>query len=262
MIGGGPAGIMAAATAVERGHEVTLVERETELGGTVRYSKDDALKYDLARYLRYIQRRAERLAEDGKLDLRLGTEATPELVDELAPDNVIVATGASCLPPSFIPGWERSRHVLDAYLDKSVIEGDEIVIIGGGLSGVEAALYMADLGKKVTVLEKFDKMPGVGMSYGWGVLAKLEELNVPVLEHVDVQEITADAVIYIEDGEEKSVKADSVFYAVGMKSNRELYHQIAGKAPFVDIVGDARQVARIGEAVSQAYFAALDIGNF
>ena len=262
VIGGGPAGIMAAATAVERGHEVTLVERETELGGTVRYSKDDALKYDLARYLRYIQRRAERLAEDGKLDLRLGTEATPELVDELAPDNVIVATGASCLPPSFIPGWERSRHVLDAYLDKSVIEGDEIVIIGGGLSGVEAALYMADLGKKVTVLEKFDKMPGVGMSYGWGVLAKLEELNVPVLEHVDVQEITADAVIYIEDGEEKSVKADSVFYAVGMKSNRELYHQIAGKAPFVDIVGDARQVARIGEAVSQAYFAALDIGNF
>jgi len=258
VIGGGPAGVMAAGTAAERGHDVTLVEKGSELGGTARYAKDDALKYDLARYLRYIQARGA----SGLFKVMLNTEATPELVEELAPDHVIVATGATPLPPTFIPGWERSRHVLDAYFDKSVIEGDNIVVIGGGLSGVEAALYMADLGKKVTVLEKFDKLPGVTGCYGWGVLGKVAELGVPVLEHVDVQEITADAVRFIDNGEEKEIRADSVFYAVGMRSNRELYYAIADKAPFVDIVGDARQVARIGEATSQAYFAALDIGTF
>lgn len=258
VIGGGPAGVMAAGTAAERGHDVTLVEKGDKLGGTARYSEEDALKQDLARYVRYMQARGEW----GGFKVMLNTEATPELVEELAPDHVIVATGATALPPTFIPGWERSRHVLDAYYDKSVIEGDDVVIIGGGLSGVEAALYMADLGKKVTVLEKFTKMPGVGMGYSWGVIGKCEELEVPVLEHVDVLEITADSVRYVEDGEEKTVKADSVFYAVGMKGNRELYYAIADKAPFVDIVGDARAVARIGEATSQAYFAALDIGTF
>ena len=264
VIGGGPAGVMAACTAVERGHEVTLVEREAELGGTVRYAENDGLKYDLARYLHYMQRRAAKLAEAGKLDLRLGVEATPELVDELAPDHVIVATGAQALPPTFIPGWESTRHVLDAYFDPSVVAGDEIVVIGGGISGVEAALYMADMGKKVTVLEKFEKLPGVGTCYGWGVVDKAAELGVEILEHVDVKSVGADGTVaYADaDGGEHQIAASTVFYAVGMRSDRELYRQIADKAPFVDLVGDAKQVARIGEATAQGYFAALDIGMF
>ena len=90
----------------------------------------------------------------------------------------------------------------------------------------------------------------------------VEKYGVTLIEHADVQEVTDEGVIYEMNGEKVLQKADSVFYAVGVRSNNELFCQIADKAPFVDIIGDAAQSARIGEAVAGGYFAALDIGSF
>lgn len=258
VIGGGPAGIEAAVTAAERGHAVTLCEKTGSLGGTVRYAAHDELKPDLRRYLAYIVRRAERSG----VDILLNTEATPELAARLKPDHIIVAAGAEPIPPTFIAGWQRSRHVLDIYFHPETVKGDNIAIIGGGLSGVEAGLHLAALGKKVTVLEKFKCLSNCGTTYGWGVMYAVEKYGVSLINDASCLEITADGVVYEKDGEKMLQRADSVFYAVGMRSRRETYLALADKAPFVDIVGDARAVARIGEAVGSGYFAALDIGTF
>ncbi|MGI6217216.1 MAG: FAD-dependent oxidoreductase [Coriobacteriales bacterium] len=260
VIGAGPAGVEAAATAADRGHEVTLVEKLGEVGGTVRYAENDKLKPDMQRYLAYMRHRVDR----AEIKLMLNTEATPELVESLAPDHVIVATGATAVAPKFISGWERAHHVMDAYLDPNTIKGDNIVVIGGGLAGAEAAVYMGEMGKKVTILEKFTSLAGVGTCYGWGVMDAEKRYGVELREHVSCTEIGDGYVKFTDDetGAEEELNCDSVFYAVGMRSDRDLYYKIADKAPFVDLIGDSKQVARIGEATAGGYFAALDIGTF
>ena len=258
VIGGGPGGVMAALTAAERGHDVTLVERKGKIGGTLLYAEDDELKPDLQRYVKYLQT----TAASGKFRVLLNTEATPEFVAEQKPDHIIVATGANPTVPAEIPGIARAHGVLDVYYHPELAEGDDIVIIGGGLSGVETAAWLAARGKHVTVLEAFTCLAGVGTSYAWGVMYAVDKYGVTLKEHVNVKEITEDAVVYEEDGAKRRVPASAVFYATGMKADRGLYLQIAQAAPFVDIIGDARMPARIGEATAEGYFAALDVGTF
>ena len=259
VIGGGPGGIKAAVTAAQRGHTVTLLEKEEVLGGTIRYAKDDDLKPDLKRYLQYIQKLPELYPN---ITVKLGTEATPELVESFQADHIIVATGGEPITPNFIAGWEKAQNILESYFHPENIKGEEVVIIGGGLSGVEAGAHLASLGKKVTVLEKETCLSDVGTSYGWGVMLAVEKYGVSLIDHADVLEITDEGVRYGMAGKEILKKADAVYYAVGMKSNNKLFYEIADKAPFVDLIGDAAQIARNGEAVADGYFAAIDIGPF
>ncbi len=261
--GGGPAGCSAALTAAARGHEVILCEAGNELGGMIRYAVFDPLKPDLHRYYDYLLHRVRKEAESGRIDLRMNTAVTPELADELHPDHILVATGSEAIPPTFIPGWERAHHVLDAYFRPETVEGEELVVIGGGLGGVEAALYLCDLGKKVTVLEKAACLTGVGYCYGRGVRDTIAKYGLPLVDGATVTEITPDAVRYTDNsGQEHLLKAESVFYAVGMKSRKDLYYQLWDKAPFVELIGDCRRPARIGEAVGDGHFAALDVGTW
>jgi len=258
VVGGGPGGVMAACTAAERGHEVTLCEKADAIGGTLRYAEGDPMKPDLDRYRAYLVRRAEK----ADITVKLNTEVTPELVETMQPDHVIVATGSQPVVPRFLKGYEKAHHVLDAYFKPETVKGDKVVVIGGGLSGVEAAIYLANLGKQVTVLEMLTCLSNVGTTYGWGVMMKVDELGVQLVNGAKVTEITDTGVKYSKDGEDLEIPADCVFYGIGQKSDRTLYTEIAQKAPFVDLVGDCRKVGLVGDAVHNAYFAALDIGSF
>ena len=258
VIGGGPGGIEAAVTAAKRGHTVTLLEKEKELGGILRYAKEDTLKPDLQRYLAYIQKLPFLYPN---IKVELGVEATAENVDSYKADHIIVATGGDPVAPTFLEGWEKAKDILEAYFHPEDT-GKEVVIIGGGLSGVEAAARLASLGKKVTVLEKEKCLQDVGTSYGWGVMLAVEQYGVTLIEHADVLAVTEEGVRYAMAGKEIVIKADAVYYAIGRKSNSQLFTDIALKAPFVDLIGDAAKIARIGEAVAGGYYAALDIGTF
>lgn len=258
VIGGGPGGIEAAVTAAKRGHTVTLLEKEKELGGILRYAKEDTLKPDLQRYLAYIQKLPSLYPN---IKVELGVEATAGNVDSYKADHIIVATGADPVAPTFLEGWEKAKDILEAYYHPEDT-GKEVVIIGGGLSGVEAAAHLASLGKKVTVLEKEKCLQDVGTSYGWGVMLAVEQYGVTLIEHADVLAVTEEGVRYAMAGKEIMIKADAVYYAIGRKRNSRLFTDIALKAPFVDLIGDAAKIARIGEAVAGGYYAALDIGTF
>ena len=259
VIGAGPGGIAAAVTAARRGHTVTLLEKKDVIGGTTRYAKNDSLKPDLQRYIRYLEK-LPYLYDN--ITVRLNTEATPELVDSLKPDHIIVATGGKPIAATFIKGYEKAHEILDCYFHPETCQGENIVIIGGGLSGAEAGAYLASEGKKVTILEKFTSLANCGNSYKRGVLLALNTYGVKMIDGADVREVTDEGVVYVMDGEEILQKADTIYYAVGMRSDNELFCRIADKAPFVDIIGDAAQSARIGDAVAGGYYAALDIGTF
>jgi len=256
VVGGGPAGMQAAITAAERGNDVTLCEKSDALGGLLKFTDNDSLKVDLKRYKQYLVR----MTNKRRINVLLNTEVTDELIERLNPDTIIVATGSAPVTPA-IKGIENARHATEVYFADAG-KGDEIVMIGGGLVGVETAMHLANLGKKVTVLEMAnDVAVDAGPVYKIGMLWRAEQLGVNIVTGAAVTEIGAGEVVYTKEGAEVQVKADEVLYAVGMKSKDETYFDLAMKAPHVVPVGDCKTVGKVAGAVHSAYFAALAVGR-
>ena len=260
VIGGGPSGMQAALTASKRGHSVTLVEKTGSLGGLIRYTDTDALKPDLRRFKNYLIRQIEKSG----VKVMLNTEADEKLVAELKPDHIVVATGSFPTVPTFIKGYEYAHDITDVYFHPETVKGDRILFIGGGLSGVETGLHLRTLGKEVIVIELDEILMGdlVGQCYRRGVKYAIGKYGMEIHEHTRCTEITPEGVKCIKDGEEIFIPADSVFYGIGMTPIRDVYFKVAGMAPFVDLVGDAREPATVCNAIQSAYSAAMDIGTF
>ena len=254
--GGGPAGLAAAVTAAKRGHRVVLCEKSGRLGGRINFADADSLKIDLQRYKAWLIRQAEKAA----VEIRLNTEVTPELVRALEPDHIIVAAGAETVAPK-IPGVGLARHALAAYEDPKSV-GSRVVIIGGGLVGVECGMHLANTGHDVTVLEAQEEaIRDAGPVYKIGLMAKVKELGLKIETGVKVLEIGSEGVRCETDGKEAFLPADTVLYAVGMRSRVETYLDLAPLAPHVDLIGDCRQPGKLLGAIHGGYFAALDVGR-
>jgi len=255
--GGGPAGMKAAITASRSGHEVTLCEKSGALGGLLKFTETDSMKTDLRRFTEYLIRQVEKSG----VKVVLNTEVDAGLVRELAPDHIIVASGSTPIIPAFIKGYENARPAQDVYFAPESIKGDKIVIIGGGLVGVEVGLHLCNIGKNVTVLEMESAFArDAYMTYLRGIMFAIDKLKPNIITEAKCKEITKSGVSYEKDGKEIFAKADSVFYAVGMQSNDRLYFDLQGEALFVDMIGDCKKVGKVTGAIHSGYFSALDIG--
>lgn len=156
VVGGGPAGIEFACTALERGHRVTLYEKSGRLGGRVVAGSVPLIKYDIANYLKYLEGQVEKAQESGALQLLLETEATPEQLKAGGYDSIVFANGTrNACPP--IPGIDQIATVqaTDLLLHPERLEGAKTVaVVGGGVVGCETAYWLAyEQGKKVRVIE-------------------------------------------------------------------------------------------------------------
>ena len=255
--GGGPAGIQAAITASQRGHEVILCEKSGELGGLLRFTDTDSLKHDLRRYKGFLVRRVQA----SNVKIFLNTEVTDEVVEQFHPDSIIVATGSEPIVPTFIKGIENACHATDAYFNPENVKGDRIVMIGGGLVGVEAGMHLQNTGKKVTVLEMMDEYAlESGFCYRAGLMRTVDELGLTVITGAKCKEVTSSGVVYEKDGKEFTAEGDTVLYAVGMQSCEQPYFDLYDKAPFVYEIGDCKKVGKVDGAIHSAFFAAMDIG--
>jgi 2,4-dienoyl-CoA reductase-like NADH-dependent reductase (Old Yellow Enzyme family)/thioredoxin reductase len=254
--GGGPAGMQAALTAAARGHEVILCEMTASLGGLLKFADTDSLKHDLRRFKDYLVRRVR----DADVKILLSTEVTDELVERLNPDCIIVATGSCPIVPC-IKGIETASHATDIYFKPETIKGDRIVMIGGGLVGVEAGLHLRNIGKHVTVLEMLgDYACDAKFCYKAGLVRTVGEMGLDIVTGATVKEVIDGGVKYEKDGCEFTAKGDTVFYAVGMRPNERPYFDLYDKAPFVYEAGDCKKVGKVDGAIHTGFFAALDIG--
>jgi len=256
VVGGGPAGMQAAITAAERGHDVTLAERADALGGMLRFTAVDSLKHDLRRYTEYMVRKTNRSG----VKVLLNTEVTDALIESINPDKIIVATGSKPIVPD-IKGIENARHVSDIYFDPDIKLGDRIVIIGGGLVGVEAGMHLNTLGKHVTILERYDDIiRDSGGVYRIGLTEMLlEKPDIEIVISAQVKEIAASGVTYEVDGNSVTAPAETVLYAIGMQTDDKIYLDLYNKAPFVTLIGDAKKNGKVHDAVHAGYYAALDL---
>jgi 2,4-dienoyl-CoA reductase-like NADH-dependent reductase (Old Yellow Enzyme family)/thioredoxin reductase len=257
VIGGGPAGMEAAITAVERGHDVTLIEKSESLGGLLKVSDYDPLKDDIKVFKNYLIRKTE-----SAVNVRLNTEATKELVEEIAPDVVIAAVGSSPLLPP-IPGMtgETVMTALDAYYHAAKV-GQRVAVIGGGLVGCEVGLFLAEDGRDVTIVE----MTGdIGDPVYWRhtiplVMRMDATPNLEYRTHQECTEITT-AGIRVKDREESEdfIEADTVIVAAGMVPNRAVIEEWRDSVRNLFPVGDCVRPQNIMEAMQRGYYAALDI---
>ena len=256
--GGGPGGMQAAITAAKRGHSVTLCEKRGALGGMLDFAETIPFKADLFKLVQAMQAQLRAL----KIDVRLNTKVTPELVKAENPDVLIAAVGAqNILPP--IPGVNGKNVVTADMVDKVNDLGDTIVVIGGGLTGIETALHLAMKGKSVTVVEMTENYaPEANFRHIQSVDRELLAYNVRVVTRTKCVEITDKDVKAVREGGEKiSFPADTVVISVGMKPSADEVETLKNTAPQFVAIGNCASVGQVRAAIRAGYDAAVNIGT-
>jgi 2,4-dienoyl-CoA reductase-like NADH-dependent reductase (Old Yellow Enzyme family)/thioredoxin reductase len=256
VVGGGPAGMQAAVTAAERGHQVILYEKADSLGGLLRVAEHDPIKALVKKYMDYL---IGQVRKQG-VDVRLKTTATPEMIEAEAPDAVIVASGSEHIIPD-IPGVERGMVMTAVQAHEPGARlGRRVVIVGGNLVGCETALFVKQLGREVTVLEMTDKLcADAHFAVEIAIRARLKH-GIECLTGARCTAVTDEgALVVTSEGEERTIPADTVILAVGMRSTSEAVRSLRDCALDVVPVGDCVRPGTIQQASRTGYFAALDL---
>lgn len=243
VVGAGPSGLEAAVILAERGFKPILFERNSYLGGLVDLASVPPHKSKLRWLIDYYERQLRRL----KVEVHLSTEAAPELLKEIDPYAVVLATGTNEVAPGRIPGITEDivvkvRDILD---EKPRIKNKNIVIIGGGMTGMETAHYLALKDNNVTVVEM---MPKKGLPIADNLsLADAMEDGAKFLYETKLSSIGKDKVV-VEDvptGEVRELPADMVILSMGIRPDVSLKESIEGMFDRVITVGDCNTLGRI-----------------
>ncbi len=254
VVGGGPAGMQAAITASERGHRVTLVEKDAKLGGLLSFADADADKEDLRNFRDVLIRLTERCG----VAVMLNSVVDAALIEKFKPDVVILAIGSHpAVPP--IPGIEELRQATDVYY--GFTPGKRVIIVGGGLVGSEISLHLARTGHQVTVIEMLPRISNdsYGM-YREALIREMDKRSIDIYTNARCLEVSPTMVkISGQEGTETALEADTVVYALGMQANStEALKKVIGNAKIYE-VGDCVRPAKVDSATREGFLAALEI---
>ena len=250
VIGGGPAGMEASRIAALRGHEVTLYEKTSRLGGNLLIASAAPGKDKILWVRDYFVTQLKKL----KVNIVLGTEVTPELVEKARPHAVIVATGSTSIVPE-IPGVDQKKVVSawDILAGKTKIKGQKVVVIGGSMVGCETAEYLAERGNQVTIIKIRPGAAAADMqaTHRMILLECLETFKVTVWSNQEVVKISENGVLIRDksNDEERTIGADYVVLALGAKPERMLADALEGKDLELYCVGDCEGPRIIKEAI-------------
>ncbi|MDR2610895.1 MAG: FAD-dependent oxidoreductase [Clostridiales Family XIII bacterium] len=255
--GGGPAGMKCAVTAARRGHDVTLYEKDSALGGALRSERKVEFKHDFFDLARVLGLEMERAG----VKVVMNTALTPEIAAAEQPDVVVVAVGATAILPP-LPGADHPKVISANRLsDDDVTIGDTVVIMGGGLVGCEAAAHLAMEGRDVTIVEMLDAVARDVNTLQGAILKKtLAGYGVKILLDTKGTEIT-DAGLAVEgaDGSTQVLAADTILMAVGQRPLTDVADSLRDAAPLVLPIGDCVQPGKVTEALVVGYYTGLDI---
>lgn len=260
VIGGGPGGMYAARICALRGHSVTLLEKNAELGGHFLVAAYPPGKGEISGAIRsFIVN-----CREAGVDIRTNTEATPELIASLKPDAIIIATGSVPLRLP-IPGLDTCGcSTAEDVLTGKVDTGKRVLVVGGGMVGCECVEFLTE---REHIVDMVEMKPVIGedivpeaRKY---IMANLEKHKVTQRVNARVKQFYADGVDYTDTvtGEDAAMRGyDSVVLAMGYKSNNTLEEKLKDLAPQVIVIGEARQApGNSMEATGDALNAALSI---
>ncbi|MBB1019259.1 FAD-dependent oxidoreductase [Dietzia sp. DQ11-71] len=292
VVGAGPAGLESALVLTERGHRVTVLDKADRLGGTMWFST--LTTPDNEPLIRFFEAEIKRLG----IDVRLNTEATVESIRALGADRVIVSTGAKRPAPS-IPGGDlphvhagdslRATMLGTATADEAGVflrtvgrlgrlstitkrpawirrltkialpMGKNVVVIGGSLVGLELAEFLAERGRKVTLLHESQQLGlPLAMPRRWTAVRHAKEHGVDIQRRVKVSYITESTVAWTDaKGRAQSAPADMVIYADGTTAAAPLADELRAAGIDCEVIGDAGEVGYIHGAIHSAWKVAV-----
>ena len=247
--GGGIAGMQAAIECSDRGHKVILCEKSDRLGGALKCEETVPFKKKIRDYLDFQRREVEKRP----IEVRLNTPATPELAQSIGPDVILAALGARPVTPP-IPGIQ-GENVLgaeEAYLHPEKV-GKKVVVLGGGLVGVELAIHLARMGKELTILELMPMLNNGGNILHQNALdVEIRDNHIALALGTRAVEIRHDGVAGQSDGKDCFFPADTVICAVGQAPLREEAEALRFCAPEFYTLGDCVRPRNILQATSMA----------
>lgn len=251
VIGGGVAGCEAARVLAERGHKPEIMERSGHLGGNLLAAGAPPFKEDDIALVHWYENEMQRL----NVPVHFNTAVDPDSALYEEYDAVIVATGAT--PKKFPLGENAPVYTAtDALLGKTPI-GERVTVVGGGLVGCETALWLAQEGKRVTIVEALDRLMAVNKPLCHANSEMLERL----LPFHGVETLVSSSVQKYENGKllvktpqgERQLDCDTVILSVGFREDRGVFDAWETSAREIYLLGDAKKVANIMYAVWDAF---------
>jgi 2,4-dienoyl-CoA reductase (NADPH2) len=266
VVGAGPSGMEAAWVAAARGHDVTLVEKSSKLGGLVPLAgliKGLEIE-DLPSLLDYLKVQMDKYG----VKVQTGKEATVESLTAMKPDAVILATGGVLNSPK-VEG-DAKKVVTTPELHKRVKPwlklfgtrflgwathiylpmGKKVVVIGAGLHGLEVAEFLAKRGRKVTIVEPTAVIGEGVMDFRLGLTMDwLPTRGIEVVSEAKSIKVTAKGLSYEKDGKTFEIEADTVMPTAPLLPNDKLYKALDGKVPELYLIGDGKESGMIVHAI-------------
>lgn len=251
VIGGGVAGCEAARVLAERGHKPEIMERSGHLGGNLLAAGAPPFKEDDIALVHWYENEMQRL----NVPVHFNTAVDPDSALYEEYDAVIVATGAT--PKKFPLGENAPVYTAtDALLGKTPI-GERVTVVGGGLVGCETALWLAQEGKRVTIVEALDRLMAVNKPLCHANSEMLERLlpfhGVETLVSSSVQKYEGGKIFVKTPQGERQLDCDTVILSVGFREDRGVFDAWETSAREIYLLGDAKKVANIMYAVWDAF---------
>ncbi len=230
VVGGGPAGLTAAAYAAERGHDVTLMERSSRLGGQMYIAAVPPCKQEITKGTVYLIGRADKAG----VRIELNTEVTAEKVKEGGFDRVIIANGNDAVLPGFLKGASNLVSARDI-LEGKIRAGKKVVIVGGGSVGCETADFilrplndLSPFSRNVTVIEMAPFLCQDEKTSARSLLMdRLQGKGCKLVTGASVKYVEGNVVVYEKDGKDVILEGvDMVIAAVGSRTDNTLKEQL------------------------------------